>query len=109
MKSRIPPTSRLSKHEKLKLAEVADQYVRARQGRIVHRVMKGFCYVLNREFKFGHDRLTKLIDEVENLVNEHEVDEIFWEHLDRVVIEELKLDDKFIPETVDLEGNFIDV
>lgn len=109
MKARIPPIKRLNKHEKLKLAEVADKYVRARQGRIVHRVMKGFCYVLNREFGFGHDRLERLIDEVENLVNEHEVDELFWEHLDKVIIDELRLDDRFISEKIDLEGNFIDV
>ena len=108
MNSRIPPNRQFSKKVKHKLAEAADEYVRGRQARIIQRVMKAFCYVLNRKYKFGHDKLLNVMNEVDNLVDQHEQDEAFWEHLDHVVIDELKLDDKFIPETIDLEGNFID-
>ena len=108
MKAHIQPRKLLSKRVRQEIAEDANEYVQERKKQIVHRTMKGFCYVLNRDFGFGPKRLKHLMNEVDNLVTLYMADEAFWEHLDRVVIDELKLGDKFEPEKVDLEGNFID-
>ena len=54
------------------------------------------CYVLNRDFGFGSKRCLSVIGGISRLSAEHDQDEIFWEHLDRVVIDEMKLDLKEI-------------
>ena len=50
------------------------------------------CYVLNRNFGFGSKRCLAVINGISRLSAEHDQDEIFWEHLDRVIVDEMKLD-----------------
>ena len=48
-------------------------------------------FVLNQNFGFGHDRLNKALKEMTEVIKHSSEDEVFWEHLDRVVIDQLKL------------------
>lgn len=58
------------------------------------RFFKLFCVCLNQEFGFGKHRLSKLIQAVNDISTEREQDEIFWAHIDRIVIEYIGLDFK---------------
>lgn len=44
-----------------------------------------------RNLVFGHDRLVKALEEMTEVIKHSNEDEVFWEHLDRVVIDQLKL------------------
>ncbi len=93
MKSRLPCKNRMSKKE----IKATNEYLKIERESTMRRFFKLMCYTLNREYGFGAGRLQVVISSVENLCEEHEIDPIFWQHLDRVVIDELKI--KFQRET----------
>lgn len=101
MKARIP----LNSKQKKLLIEAARKELMREQYGFTRRIFKAFCYCLNRDFQFGNIRLNKLIRSVENLLKETSTDEIFWEHLDRVVIDELKI--PFECEEVNQNGDVV--
>ena len=68
------------------------QVVKTDQERLLRRYFKLMCYVLNRNFGFGSKRCLAVINGISRLSAEHDQDEIFWEHLDRVIVDEMKLD-----------------
>ena len=45
--------------------------------------------VLNEDFGFGQQRLLKFIFKVESLATD--TDEVFWHHIDRKLIQQLKI------------------
>ncbi len=61
MKARIKPKHMFSKH----IRDAADEYVRDEVDKAkrdeLYRFLKVFFVTLNEEFKFGHDRLMKLL------------------------------------------------
>lgn len=57
----------------------------------LQRWIKLTCVVLNREFGLGHDRLVKFLGDVSAASAEKEHDEIYWKHVDDIVIKELGL------------------
>lgn len=59
---------------------------------MAQRFFKLFCVCLNQEFGFGKYRLSRLLQAINNLSGERERDEIFWSHIDRIVIEQIGLD-----------------
>lgn len=85
MKARIPLTKEQKKIARQEIATILD---REEQNR-TRRMYKLICYALNRKFGFGAYRICQMIEEVGKLIQESEKDEIFWEHLDRVVIDEI--------------------
>ena len=74
---------------------------------LAQRICKFFCYVLHRDFGFGKDRLNRMLCGVVELMTETSEDELFWEHLDQVVIDECGLD--FSHEVVDTDGKAVNL
>lgn len=80
MKARIPKTITLTKKQ---WENQINEHLR--------RWIKLTCVVLNREFGLGHDRLAKFLGSISKMSGEKEQDEIYWKHVDDIVIKELKL------------------
>lgn len=59
---------------------------------MAQRVFKLFCVALHQTFGFGKYRLSRQLQAVNELSTEREQDEIFWTHVDRIVIEYIGLD-----------------
>lgn len=92
MKSRLPPSMRITTRQQQAIREQVEiEMVKQAEDR-TRMLMKLMCYVLNREYGFGKQRLTKACTQVSNLCVEHEGDEAFWEHLDRVVVDEIGME-----------------
>lgn len=85
MKARMPmPT----KQKALIRQEIRRELDRQEQQR-VRREYKLVCVVLHELYGFGAGRLSAVLNRLSSLSAEHDADEIFWEHIDRVVIREL--------------------
>ena len=92
MKARLPPSTRITQKEKQAVYEYAQQEVARLERDSIRRFIKLMCYVLNQEFGFGAQRCLKITNGIAELSKEHERDEIFWHHVDRAVIDGLKID-----------------
>lgn len=93
MKARIPVNiKREAKKEILRLVNNEYSKVRNKENEdITRRIFKTMMFVLKQDFGFGHDRLNKALKEMTEVIKHSSEDEVFWEHLDRVVIDQLKL------------------
>lgn len=102
MNARIKLKNKLSNKQRADI----EAYVReVHQNEAVNnarRLVKIFCVALNQRFGFGHDRLAVLLGEVDNLAEKQKDDPVFWSHIDREVIEYLKL--PFEPEDYEKMG-----
>lgn len=105
MKAHIPLKYKLTKQTQKDMLALAEQELSKKQFGFTRRLFKAFCYCLNRDFGFGKKRLESLIDSVNKMMNEVLTDEAFWEHLDRVVIDELGIE--FEREEVNEDGEVI--
>ena len=81
MKARIPNSAKLTKKQLQAPESNTSKYVNANKKRI-----------LRQSLKFGSKRCLAVINGISRLSAEHDQDEIFWEHLDRVIVDEMKLD-----------------
>jgi hypothetical protein len=88
MKAHIPASMRLTKREKAIVKEYDDSI----QNENFMRYVKLSIVALHEQFGFGHDRAADFLGTISRLAEEAEKDEIFWEHIDKIVIEELKLE-----------------
>lgn len=70
--------------------EVAKELERQEQGSI-RRIFKLLCAALHEQYGFGKVRLGRVLQSVSNLAAEHEHDEVFWTHIDRLM-EQLGID-----------------
>lgn len=85
MKARLPINNKLKQQVR---QEVAREY--EKQGNdAMRRVFKLFCVSLNKKYGFGKSRLLSVIQEVECLSIESQQDEVFWTHVDKVVVDQL--------------------
>lgn len=100
MKARIP----LDKRTRKLIHETADEALRQKEFKLINRLLKTCCYILNRDFGLGTRRLSEFLKSVFKTL-EHK-DELFWEHLDKVVIDQLGI--PLDREKVDLDGEPID-
>ena len=96
MKARIPLNNSLKRG--------IEREIRKEQNEATRRMIKVFLVTLNTNFNFGKKRLEKVMDDFYKLLLEGRKDEIFWEHIDRVLIDNLKL--KLEREMLDVSGNF---
>lgn len=91
MKARIPVTN---SQKRLIHDEMVREYQKvAEQERedMTRRICKTMIFCLNKEFGFGLKRCARVFNAfAEHLYHSHE-DEVFWEHIDRVVIDQMKL------------------
>lgn len=96
MKAKIPITSHLNKKQK----EELEKYIRDSSHTICQkharnffrRYFKLFCVVLNQKYGFGAKRLSDILSELSVLIEEGEKDEVFWEHIDMLIIDKLGMD-----------------
>lgn len=105
MKARIPREYKLTRIEQDLMMELAEKEFNKQRFAFMRQIFKMFCYVLNREYGFGKKRLTIITDEVEKLMNDNRGNDIFWEQLDRVVIDEIGMD--FVREKTDKDGKAV--
>lgn len=92
MRAHIPLSGKMKKDA---LAEIKLQVVRERDKvteQIVRRTLKLVLVELYDEFSFGNLRLNRVMKGVQNLTAEANEDEIFWEHIDRQLIDQLGLE-----------------
>lgn len=89
MKARIP----LSKEQRKRVEEearvVCIQEIEKQRNAMMRRFFKLMCYSLNDKFGFGAKRLNTLIAALTETSLEADNDPIFWEHIDRIVIDTL--------------------
>ena len=89
MKARIPAAARLSKRQMSALREAADEAVKQREQERIRRLFKLMCISLNELYGFGKRRLECVLGQISDLAEEHDRDEVYWAHVDRVVIDGL--------------------
>ena len=91
MKARLPA---LSKNQLKKANAEIDKMIKDKHEQSIRRYMKIMCHVLNEHYGFGKHRLSKVISEIGKLSVEADTDEIYWEHIDRIVIDYMGLNFK---------------
>jgi hypothetical protein len=55
----------------------------------MRRWFKLLCVALYQRYDFGPQRLGKVIDEISRLSDEQKDDPVFWEHVDRLLVDQL--------------------
>lgn len=71
--------------------EVAKEYERQGQAQ-ARRMFKLMCAVYNELYDHGKIRCTRAITRISELSARHKDDEVFWTHIDRVVIDQMGID-----------------
>jgi hypothetical protein len=94
LKARIPPKiPKQLKQEAERIAKNAYEQIREKENKdITRRVFKTMLYALHQDFGFGRDRCAKALKSMTEIIEHSDTDEVFWEHIDRVVIDKLKLE-----------------
>lgn len=94
MKARIPV--RLKREAMAEINRLADrEYQKVKDKEIndlTKRIFKTIVFALHKDFGFGRDRCAKALKSMTEIVEHSDTDEVFWEHVDRVVIDKLKLE-----------------
>lgn len=67
-------------------------YPREKQA-MAERCLKVFIYILHRDYGFGKKRAREYYEKCGKFLEQMDTNEIFWEQLDRVVIDKLGLSD----------------
>ena len=94
MRTRVPQFS-LNEKKKMK-AEIKFEVDKAwkqmeeqKEHELTRRILKTFIYVMHEKHGYGTKRLGALVADFTAKLNESSSDEVFWEHIDRVVIDML--------------------
>ena len=94
MKARIPV--KLKKEAMAEINRLADrEYQKVKDKEIndlTRRIFKTIVFALYKDFGFGRDRCAKALKSMTEIIEHSDTDEVFWEHIDRVVIDKLKLE-----------------
>lgn len=91
MKAHIPLPAATRKQIKTEAKKLVKKEWSKQEERALRRDMKLTLYVLYQFFGFGFSRLSKVIIERGTLAKEYDTDEIFWEHIDRLLIDQIGL------------------
>ena len=94
LKARIPV--KLKKEAMAEINRLADrEYQKVKDKEIndlTRRIFKTIVFALHKDFGFGRDRCAKALKSMTEIIEHSDTDEVFWEHIDRVVIDKLKLE-----------------
>lgn len=94
MKARIPV--KLKREAMAEINRLADrEYQKVKDKEIndlTRRIFKTIVFALHKDFGFGRDRCAKALKSMTKIIEHSDTDEVFWEHIDRVVIDKLKLE-----------------
>lgn len=96
MKARIPKISgndrkRLLSEVEIEVKKAWEKVEEEKTIDITRRVLKTIIYTLNTEYGYGIKRISRLFNSFTKMLEESRKDEVYWEHIDRVVIEKLGL------------------
>lgn len=90
MKARIPfLTSAQRKQARVELQAEYQKVAAKERDDLTRRIIKTVIFVMHEVFGFGKVRITKLFKRFTEVLEHSDKDAIFWEHIDRVVIDEL--------------------
>lgn len=94
MKARIPvKLKREAMAEINRLADREYQTVKDKEiNDLTRRIFKTIVFALYKDFGFGRDRCAKALKSMTEIIEHSDTDEVFWEHIDHVVIDKLKLE-----------------
>lgn len=94
LKARIPV--KLKREAMAEINRLADrEYQKVKDKEIAdatRRIFKTIVFALYKDFGFGRDRCAKAFKSMTEIIEHSDTDEVFWEHIDRVVIDKLKLE-----------------
>jgi bacterioferritin-associated ferredoxin len=94
LKARIPV--KLKREAMAEINRLADrEYQKVKDKEIAdatRRIFKTIVFALHKDFGFGRDRCAKALKSMTEIIEHSDTDEVFWEHIDRVVIDKLKLE-----------------
>jgi hypothetical protein len=94
LKARIPV--KLKREAMAEINRLADrEYQKVKDKEIAdatRRIFKTMIFALYQDFGFGRDRCAKALKSMTEIIEHSDTDEVFWEHIDRVVIDKLKLE-----------------
>jgi hypothetical protein len=94
LKARIPV--KLKREAMAEINRLADrEYQKVKDKEIAdatRRIFKTIVFALHKDFGFGRDRCAKALRSMTEIIEHSDTDEVFWEHIDRVVIDKLKLE-----------------
>lgn len=94
LKARIPV--KLKREAMAEINRLADrEYQKVKDKEIAdatRRIFKTMIFALYQDFGFGRDRCAKALKSMTEIIKHSDTDEVFWEHIDSVVIDKLKLE-----------------
>ena len=96
MKVRISEFDKLNKKQR----EAIDEYIKTRGIEVYQNEAEGdfrryyklVAVVLNEKFGFGKQRIQRVFEEISELGKQREHDEVFWAHVDKVVIDQIGIE-----------------
>ena len=96
MKARIPKISgndrkRLLSEVEIEVKKAWEKVEEEKTIDITRRVLKTIIYNLNTEYGYGIKRISRLFNSFTKMLEESNKDEVYWEHIDRVVVDKLGL------------------
>lgn len=92
MKARVPYFT--NKQMKVAEQQLRMEYAKVAQkerDNVTRRIFKVLCVALHEEFGFGKGRLARTIGIMTDMLEQSHDDEVFWEHVDREVIDYLDI------------------
>ena len=95
MKARIPHYRTAAEKRAIK-QEIYAEWNKIQQHetrKMAERCLKVFLFVLNRDHHFGKKRANEFYTTCGELLKEADTNEVFWEQIDRVVIDVLGISD----------------
>lgn len=96
MKARVPMMSESKKRKlqaeiKLEVDKIWKEMEQEKENDLTRRILKTFIFVMHEKYGYGVKRLADLVGDFTLKLEEAKTDEVYWEHIDQVVIDELKL------------------
>lgn len=92
MNARIVSKNRLGNRQKKAIVEYANEHFKKEQSDYMRKLFKIMCVALNELYGFGGKRLAPLIQKISDVCEEYQHDEIYWHHVDRIVIDEMGIE-----------------
>ncbi len=92
MKARVPQlTSNQRKLAKQEIDKIWEETEKQKYEDLTRRILKTFVFVMYTEFGWGTIRLNRLIKAFNTCLEQSDTDIVYWEHIDRAVIDHLGL------------------
>lgn len=83
--------NKLTSSEKKACKRYIYEEIQKGQNEALMRFLKVNCMILHDDFGFGQQRLAKFIELISKVMGENKGNEIFWDKVDEIVIDNLRL------------------